>query len=233
MQDVKAERQFYDSLFTENPDNEHITFGYDELYELAFPSAPQGLVLDLGCGTGAHTIRLARRGYRVVSVDLTHPGALAAKKRLDADGFIPMALVADAERLPFREGAFDTTWAALLLHHFPVLDCLPREIRRVTSRRLVTFEPNSGNLLTWFAFNVVNQIWGLKTTTKNQRSLSPKQVRAVLEPLGFRRFSVHYVDRGWNDSAGSIARRAYRAITSMLPNRFRANKFLLTAELTQ
>jgi hypothetical protein len=24
--------------------------------------------------------------------------------------------------LPFRDGAMDTVWAALLLHHFPVLD---------------------------------------------------------------------------------------------------------------
>jgi len=232
MQDLKAERAFYDTLFTEKPDNEHITFGYDELYELAFPTPPQGLVLDLGCGTGAHSIRLARRGYQVVSVDLTHPGASSAKHRLEAEGFTPMAVVADAEHLPFRDGAVDTVWAALLLHHFPVLDALPREIRRVGRRRVVAFEPNAHNLLTWFAFNIVNQIWGLSTTTKNQRSLAPKTVRRALEPLGYTGFAVHYVDRGWNDSAGSIARRLYRAVTSFLPERFRANKFLITAELT-
>lgn len=232
MQDLKAERAFYDSLFTEKPDNEHITFGYDELYELAFPAAPQGLVLDLGCGTGAHSIRLARRGYQVISVDLTHPGALSATRRLEAEGFTPMAVVADAEHLPFKDGAVDTVWAALLLHHFPVLDKLPREIRRVAKRRLVTFEPNSGNFLTWFAFNIVNQVVGLSTTTKNQRSLAPKTVRRAFEPLGFKRFEVHYVDRGWSDSAGSLARRTYRWLTSFLPERFRANKFIMTAELT-
>jgi ubiquinone/menaquinone biosynthesis C-methylase UbiE len=231
MQDVRAERAFYDSLFTAKPDNEHITFGYDELYTLAFPTPPQGLVLDLGCGTGAHSIRLARRGYSVVSVDLTYPGAHSAKQRLDDEGYRPMAVVADAENLPFRDGAMDTVWAALLLHHFPVLDRLPREIRRVGRRRVVTFEPNSGNFLTWLAFNVINQIWGLSTTTKNQRSLNPRRVRQLFEQLGFRSFSVHFMDRGWNDTAGSLARRAYRAITHFLPERFRANKFLLTAEI--
>ena len=231
MQDVRAERAFYDTLFTEKPDNEHITFGYDELYSFAFPTPPQGVVLDLGCGTGAHSIRLARRGYDVVSVDLTFPGARSAKSRLESEGYRAMAVVADAEHLPFRDGAVDTVWAALLLHHFPVLDRLPREIRRVVRRRVVTFEPNSGNFLTWFAFNVVNQVWGLKTTTKNQRALNPRRVRNVLEPLGFRRFAVQFVDRGWNDAAGSLARRAYRTVTSFLPERFRANKFLLTAEL--
>lgn len=231
MQDVLAERAFYDTLFSEKPDNEHITFGYDELYALAFPTAPRGLVLDLGCGTGAHSIRLARRGYQVVSVDLTYPGARSAKQRLEAEGYHPMTVVADAENLPFREEAVDTVWAALLLHHFPVLDRLPREIRRVAKRRVVAFEPNSGNFLTWLAFNVINQIWGLSTTTKNQRSLNPRRVKNVFQPLGFGRFSVHYVDRGWSDAAGSLARRAYRAVTRFLPERFRANKFLLTAEL--
>jgi ubiquinone/menaquinone biosynthesis C-methylase UbiE len=231
MQDIKAEREFYDTLFTEKPDNEHITFGYDELYELAFPTPPKGLVLDLGCGTGAHTIRLARRGYQVVSVDLTEPGARSARQRMQAEGFTPMTLVADAENLPFRDASVDTVWAALLLHHFPVLDKLPREMRRVCKRRIVTFEPNSGNFLTWLAFNVINQVWGLKTTTKNQYSLDPKKVQKVFEPLGFKKFAVTFIDRGWNDGAGSLARRTYRAVTSVLPERFRANKFLLTAEL--
>lgn len=231
MQDLKAERAFYDTLFTEKPDNEHITFGYDELYDLAFPTPPQGLVLDLGCGTGAHTIRLARRGFNVVSVDLTHPGALSARRRLEAEGFTPMTVVADAEQLPFKDGAVDTVWAALLLHHFPVLDKLPKEMRRVTRRRLVTFEPNSGNFLTWFAFNVVNQVWGLKTTTKNQVSLNARKIERVFAPLGFKQFKVTFVDRGWNDAAGSLARRTYRLMTSVLPERFRANKWLMTAEL--
>src|SRR5688572_28649459 len=196
MQDLKSEREFYDKLFSENPENEHITFGYDELYDLAFPEAPDGLLLDLGCGTGAHTIRLARRGYSVVGAELTFPGAQAAANRLKAEGYPPLLVVADAEHLPFKKGAFHTVWASLLLHHFPLLDKLPAEIRRVTRKRIATFEANSGNFLTWFAFNVVNPIWGLKTTTKNQRALSPDKVRSAFESLGFQRFVLHFVDRG-------------------------------------
>ena len=229
MQDVKAERAFYDELFTEKPENEHITFGYEELYNLAFPKPPAGLMLDLGCGTGAHTIRFARRGYQIVGAELTMPGATSARKRLTAEGFQPLIVVADAEQLPFRDGTFHTTWAALLLHHFPVLDRLPKEIRRVTRERVVTFEPNSGNFLTWLAFNVINPVWRIRTATKNQRALSPRQVRRLFERLGFRRFSVHFIDRGWSDRAGFV-RRTFRAITAVFPERFRANKFLLTGE---
>lgn len=231
MQDLKSEKEFYDKLFSGNPENEHITFGYDELYDLAFPEPPGGLLLDLGCGTGAHTIRLARRGYKVVGAELTFPGAKAAAGRLKAEGYSPMVVVADAEHLPFKDGAFHTVWASLLLHHFPVLDRLPREIRRITRNRFVTFEANSGNFLTWLAFNVINPIWGLKTTTKNQRALSPDTVRRVFEGLGFRQRTLHFVDRGWNDKAGSFLRKTYQAATALLPDRYRANKFLMTAEL--
>jgi SAM-dependent methyltransferase len=230
MQDVKAERAFYDTLFTQKPDNEHITFGYDELYNLGFQEPPEGYVLDLGCGTGAHSIRLARRGYSVVSVDLTLPGALAAKRRLQAESYTPLCLVADAEHLPFRDGAIDTVWASLLLHHFPVLDRLPEEIRRVARRRLIAFEPNAGNFLSWFAFNVVNQIWGLSTTTKNQRALFASALERTFTRYGFTQFRTHYVDRGWNDAVGSLLRRTYRLLTSVLPDQFRCNKFIFVAE---
>ena len=47
-----AERAFYDELFRRKPDNEHITEGYDEIHSWAFSEDPEGIVLDLGCGTG-------------------------------------------------------------------------------------------------------------------------------------------------------------------------------------
>jgi SAM-dependent methyltransferase len=231
MQDLQAERAFYDELFAAKPMNEHITEGYEELYEIAFASTPpKGLVLDLGCGTGAHSVRLARRGYAVVSVDLTYGGTRSAKRRLDDAGLDSMCVVADAEHLPFRDGAFDTVWAALLLHHFPKLDALPAEIRRLTRGRLIAFEPNAWNLLTWLAFNVINRVIKLKTIVKNQRALRPEHLQRVFSRAGFRAFRVHFVDRGWNDTVGGFVRRTYRFVTQMLPDRFRANKFLFIAE---
>ena len=50
MQDLVAERDFYDKLFAEKPENEHIVAGYEELHDLAFAQKPKGPVLDLGCG---------------------------------------------------------------------------------------------------------------------------------------------------------------------------------------
>jgi len=230
MQDLAAERAFYDQLFTEKPENEHIVQGYDELHDLAFQDPPQGLVLDLGCGTGGHTTRLAARGFRMVAMELTRPGIRATRERLRRDGQQALLVVADAQHLPLRDGSIDTVWTSLLLHHFPKLGDLPRELFRVTAQRLIAFEPNAQNPLSWLAFNVINPIVGLSTTTRNQRSLWPGRLSRQFSHVGFDRESLHYIHRPWADATGMMGfiRRVFTAITSVLPLRFQANKFLVT-----
>jgi len=223
MQDIKAEREFYDTLFTEKPDNEHITFGYDELYELAFPTPPKGLVLDLGCGTG-HTPSVSRAAAIRSSVLTSRARRSSARQRLQAEGFTPMTLVADAEHLPFRDSSIDTVWAALLLHHFSGARQAPA---RDASRRAASHcdvRAEFGNFLTWLAFNVINQVWGLKTTTKNQTSLNPNTVKKVFEPLGFKRFVVTFVI-----AAGTTAREASRGAPTVRSRAFFLNGFARTS----
>lgn len=228
-QDVVAERRFYDELFDRNPENEHITSGYDQLHDIAFQAPPAGRVLDLGCGTGAHAVRLAGRGCQVVAVDLSLTGVRAARERFRRANLSGHFLVADAEHLPFRSGAVDVLWSSLLLHHFPKLELLPEELARVTTGRLVALEPNAQNFLSWFAFNVVNVVWGLSTTTKNQRALFPRRLNRRMARAGFRCLEVHYVHRAWEDDKGvlRLIRRLHDGIVRLLPLRFRANKFLV------
>src|SRR6516165_9046219 len=69
-----------------------------------------GRTLDLGTGTGRN-LPLLGPGVRAVAVD-PHAEALArARRRAPA---IPL-VVARAEALPFRDGAFDTVLAGLVL----------------------------------------------------------------------------------------------------------------------
>ncbi len=95
-------------------------------------------VLDLGTGTGRSAGLLARaalrRGtrVRVVGVDrrLVH---LVVGREL---GHPQLRVVASAEALPFREGAFDWAFSTLLFHHFGErenLDVLA-EMRRAVRR---------------------------------------------------------------------------------------------------
>jgi SAM-dependent methyltransferase len=137
--------------------------------------------------------------------------------------------VANAEELPLRDRAAAVTWTSLLLHHFTSLDRLGEELRRVTRRRLIAFEPNAGNFVTWFAMSVVNRVVGLQGMTRNQRALWPGWLTRRFRRWGFERRALHFMHRPWQDRL-SVVRRLYTTITAWLPVRMRANKFLVVFE---
>jgi SAM-dependent methyltransferase len=72
--------QYEEEVFTKNTDAE-IKF---LLEELALP--PGGVVLDMGCGTGRHAVRLAQAGYRVTGVDISHAMLDQARAAAQAAG---------------------------------------------------------------------------------------------------------------------------------------------------
>lgn len=47
---------------------------------------PPGIALDLGCGTGHHSVKLAQHGWTVVGVDVVQPALDAARARAEAAG---------------------------------------------------------------------------------------------------------------------------------------------------
>jgi predicted RNA methylase len=54
--------------------------------EEAERNAPYGPALDLGCGTGRWSVKLALRGWRVVGVDVVPAAIEAARRRAEAAG---------------------------------------------------------------------------------------------------------------------------------------------------
>lgn len=94
--------------------------GGDEQTELALrltgwaPSAPLA-VADIGCGTGAATLALARLLPRahITAVDFLPPFLAALRERADAAGFTARIAVREAsmDALPFEDGQFDLLWS--------------------------------------------------------------------------------------------------------------------------
>lgn len=80
---------------------------------------PDQLILDVGCGTGGHSLRLARRsGSRVIGCDLAERFTAHAAAT-GADEPHASFLVADALRLPFTDRSADVVVMSLLLHRVP------------------------------------------------------------------------------------------------------------------
>jgi len=59
-------------------------------------------ILDLGCGTGRHSIELARRGYRVTGIDLSADQLAAARAKAGAAGVRVEFLRRDARGFRFK-----------------------------------------------------------------------------------------------------------------------------------
>jgi len=58
-------------------------------------------ILDIGCGTGRHSIELAKRGYHITGIDLSDSQLARAKEKADKQGLKIDFLKHDARNLPF------------------------------------------------------------------------------------------------------------------------------------
>jgi SAM-dependent methyltransferase len=87
--------------------------------------------LEAGCGAGSLVEPLAEAGFRHVGVDLSARMTEWFARRARGAGLPCRVARADAERLPFPDGAFDLVVAVGLLEYLPRPDPFLREAARV------------------------------------------------------------------------------------------------------
>lgn len=99
-----------------------------ELMQEICGTQAQGRLLDVGCGPGMLSRRLARTGCRVIGVDY-NPRMIAHARAQPVSGvrFLRM----NAERLSFAEGSFDGVVCSNLLYYVPDPARVLGQIRRV------------------------------------------------------------------------------------------------------
>ncbi|MBW8735169.1 MAG: class I SAM-dependent methyltransferase, partial [Asticcacaulis sp.] len=87
--------------------------------DMTFPAVYAHLkgrrVLEIGCGTGRHTIRLAQAGNDVTGIDLS-PGMLSIARQKLSDCKAQL-IEADIMAAPLDLGLFDAAVTALVLEH--------------------------------------------------------------------------------------------------------------------
>jgi SAM-dependent methyltransferase len=105
-------------------------------------------ILDVGCGTGAVELRLARLRIPqviMIGIDLAVDRAIIAERQTDGHNLRASFAAADACRLPFLDGSFDCTFCVAVLQHVPDASEALREFVRVTTPggRILAVEPDN------------------------------------------------------------------------------------------
>ncbi len=89
---------------------------------------PGGRILEIGCGTGQATVPLARRGYRILCVEIGENLAAVARRNL-ADYPLAEVRTGDFEYYPVPEGAFDLAVSATAFHWLDPVRAYPKTNR--------------------------------------------------------------------------------------------------------
>jgi ubiquinone/menaquinone biosynthesis C-methylase UbiE len=150
---------------------------------------PHERVLDLGCGPGDGTTRIASGGATAIGLDYSEGMLEKARHEAGTRGRLTRG---DAGRLPFKDGAFDKVVCTNSFHHYPDHFAALKEVRRVLKPGgvLVLVDPRADNLFGWAAIDVGEKlVFGLDEV----RIFSRDAWKRMLADAGF---SSAKVERG-------------------------------------
>lgn len=144
--DKKADR-FESGLFFDRSNRNHLKKikTICELLNLNNLNCPDYSILEVGVGTGIHAKYLLMQypTIKYTGIDISKGMINKAKEKMGKIKNVTL-LVADGERLPFRDNLFDAAYISGSLHHFanPYLGL--SELVRVVRRggKMVIMEPN-------------------------------------------------------------------------------------------
>ena len=109
---------------------------------------PGNRILDVGCGEGTAEIRIGRlhvSQIRMVGVDVMIERVMVARHQTTGHNLRVAYATADACYLPFRDGAFDSTFCVAVLQHIGDVETAVSEFARVTrpGGRALVVEPDN------------------------------------------------------------------------------------------
>ncbi|MBN1588839.1 MAG: methyltransferase domain-containing protein [Pirellulales bacterium] len=150
-------------------------------------------VLDLGCGRGAVTAELVRRGAGpVVALDRN----LAALGQLAGSRILALPVQADAARLPFASGSFDLVFCQFTLMWVDAPAAVS-EIHRVLAAdgQLIAMEPDYAGMIEYPAEIITRSLWlsGLKRAGAD--GSIGRKLPGILAAAGFGAVRVDLLDR--------------------------------------
>ena len=190
-------KQWYESLFEnygEKYDKEVFTqgtLGECDFIEKEINYDKKLKILDIGCGTGRHTVELARRGYQLTGIDLSNSLLDRAREKALAQNLRVDFQIQDARKLPFAD-EFDL---AIMLCEgaFPLMetDEMNYQILQSAARALKT----NGKLI----FTTLNGLFPLFHSVKDFLAAHALEGNTTADKnsfdlMTFREHSIAYVE---------------------------------------
>lgn len=120
-------------------------------------------ILEIGCGTGRQSVKIARRKKKAVCLDISEEMILLAKakvERIDAMHSIEF-VIGDAECPPVRDTTFDACIVCATLHHLPdpeqAICCMSKKL--ATGGLFFSIDPHASKIR--FLFDWLMRRWKL------------------------------------------------------------------------
>ncbi len=108
------------------------SYWYIDKLAVSYYNIRKNKILDLGCGTGARSIKLAKIGYKVSGIDVSNKAIKLARIRaiqykLNSKIYFNVGMT---EKLPFPSEYFDVVYGVDILHHVDIEQTI-KELHRV------------------------------------------------------------------------------------------------------
>lgn len=195
-------KQWYEELFqdySDKYDRENFTSGTPgevDFIEKEISNNRSALILDIGCGTGRHSLELARRGYKVTGIDLSgsmikKARTLAKKEKLQID-----FRVKDARNFNFR-GKYDI---AIMICEgaFPLME--EDEMNYSILRNAFSSLRTGGKLI----FTTLNGLYPLFHSVKDFVNSGTEQGRSSGNSFDLMTFRDHSIYESEDDNGKKI-----------------------------
>lgn len=153
-------------------------------------------LLDVGCGFGLETLRLARLvgpEGGVVGVDLAHAFIQEARRRAEAAGLVAGFEEGDATALPFADGSFEVARAERVLVYVADIEKALAELRRVTTPggQVAIIEPDiDSNRINLGDRALVRRVIAHEADTNVRHPSLPGRLPGLLTDAGFRNIEI-------------------------------------------
>lgn len=149
-------------------------------------------ILEIGCGDGEFTKRVADTKIKISATDVTPAVIERAKRNLALRGV--RFSVDDAESLSFDDNSFDAVCGISILHHLNTRRAL-EEAYRVLKKggRIFFTEPNLLNPLIFLGLNI-NYLRKRLEFSPQETALVRWKATRVLNEIGFRKIMVRNYD---------------------------------------